>query len=74
MSSAWALGSSIVLGLSAAGQGAANLLRQGECTLNLVSADLWRGVERIAPTTGANPVPGYKAKAGFGHGADKFAL
>jgi len=74
MSSAWALGTSVVLGLSSAGQGAANLLREGECTLNFPSAGLWTKVERIARTTGANPVPPYKASAGFYHEADKFAL
>lgn len=74
MSSAWALGSSVVLGLSSAGQGAINLRREGECTLNFPSADLWRKVEAIAPTTGADPVPPYKAQTGFRHEADKFAL
>ncbi|WP_127903482.1 flavin reductase family protein [Solirhodobacter olei] len=73
MSSAWALGRSVVLGLSSTGQGTINLLRAGECTLNFPAADLWPRVERIAPTTGANPVPTYKAEAGFAHEADKFA-
>jgi flavin reductase (DIM6/NTAB) family NADH-FMN oxidoreductase RutF len=74
MSSAWALGSSVVLGLSSAGQGAANLRREGECTLNFPSADLWQRVEKIARTTGRDPVPAYKAEAGFVHAADKFTL
>lgn len=73
MSSAWALGRSVALGLGSTGQGTVNLLREGECTLNFPSADLWPGVERIAPTTGANPVPAYKTEAGFAHEADKFA-
>jgi flavin reductase (DIM6/NTAB) family NADH-FMN oxidoreductase RutF len=74
MSSAWALGSCVVLGLSSATQGAVNLLREGECTLNFPSAGLWPNVERIARTTGVNPVPPYKAEMGFVHEADKFAL
>jgi flavin reductase (DIM6/NTAB) family NADH-FMN oxidoreductase RutF len=74
MSSIWALGSCVVLGLSSAGQGAANLLRESECTLNFPSARLWSNVERIARTTGVNPVPPYKAEAGFVYEADKFAL
>jgi len=74
MSSAWALGSCVVLGLSSASQGAANLLREGECTLNFPSADLWPQVERIARTTGANPVPSHKAAADYGHEPDKFGL
>lgn len=72
MSSAWALGQSVILGLSSTGQGTINLLRNGDCTLNFPSADLWPKVERIAPTTGADPVPAYKAHAGFSFEADKF--
>ena len=74
MSSAWALGNCVVLGLSSAGQGTANLLREAECSLNFPSADLWPRVERIARTTGANPVPDYKAAGGFEFSADKFSL
>lgn len=74
MSSAWALGRRMVLGLLASGQGAANLRREGECTLNFASAELWRQVERIAATTGRDPVPAEKAAMGFTHAADKFAL
>lgn len=55
MTAAWALGSCVVLGLSSATQGAINLLRDGECTLNFPAASLWANVERIARTTGANP-------------------
>ena len=64
----------MVLGLSSAGQGAANLLREGERSQNFPSADLWPCVERIARTTGANPVPDHQAKGGIRFSADKFAL
>lgn len=74
MSSAWALGDRLVLGLGTAGQGAANLLRQGQCVLNLPSASLWPQVEAIARATGRDPVPAYKAAAGYRHVADKFAM
>lgn len=74
MSSVWALGSCVVLGLSSAGQGAANLLREAECTLNFPSASLWSNIERIAKTTGANPVPSFKSEIGYVHAVDKFAL
>src|SRR4051794_36088054 len=60
MSSAWALGTSVVLGLGAAGQTALNLQRHPECTLNLPNAELWPAVERLAPLTGASPVPDHK--------------
>jgi flavin reductase (DIM6/NTAB) family NADH-FMN oxidoreductase RutF len=72
MSSAWALGHTIMLGLGAAGKTAANLARSGECVLNLPSADLWQAVERLAPLTGMNPVPDYKLASGFRYERDKF--
>lgn len=74
VSSAWALGSSVVLGLGSSGQGAINLLREKECSLNFPSAQLWPQVERIARTTGVDPVPPEKAQLGYVHEADKFAL
>lgn len=57
MSSAWALGYTVVLGLGAEGQTVANMRRLPECTINLPDASLWRAVERLAPLTGRNPVP-----------------
>ncbi|MEO6116181.1 MAG: flavin reductase family protein [Pseudolysinimonas sp.] len=63
MSSAWALGYTIVLGLGRHGRTAANLERERECVLNLPSPDMWENVERLAPLTGENPVPVDKADA-----------
>ena len=71
MSSAWALGHHVVLGLGAAGQTAENLARTSECVLNLPSADQWHAVERLAPLTGKSPVPPHKAQQ-FRFQADKF--
>jgi flavin reductase (DIM6/NTAB) family NADH-FMN oxidoreductase RutF len=73
MSSAWALGRTVVLGLGASGQGAGNLRRDGECVLNFAAADLWPKVERIARATGRHPVPAYKQRIGYEYVADKFA-
>ncbi|GAB3028177.1 flavin reductase family protein [Oleiagrimonas citrea] len=72
MSSAWALADRVVLGLAGGGQGLANLEREGECTLNVAGPDAWRAVEALAPTTGCDPVPSWKA--GYRYAADKFAL
>lgn len=72
MSSAWALGYTIMLGLGAAGKTAENLARGGECVLNLPSQDLWPAVERLAPLTGKNPVPKHKQSQGFRYEHDKF--
>lgn len=74
MSSAWALGDRLVLGLAEAAQGCTNLLAQGEVVVNLPGPDQRAAVERLAPTTGRSPVPGYKAAMGYRHEADKFAL
>ncbi|MGE5333163.1 MAG: flavin reductase family protein [Nitrososphaerota archaeon] len=73
MSSAWALGSTIVLGLGEEGKTAENLARTGECVLNLPSADMWQAVEKLAPLTGKNPVPEYKRASAFRYERAKFA-
>ena len=57
LSSPWALGWTVVLGLTRQGQTLANLERTGECVLNLPSEDVWEAVERLAPLTGKNPPP-----------------
>ncbi|MFC4525831.1 flavin reductase family protein [Dyella halodurans] len=74
MSSAWALADRVVIGLAAGGQGVANLRREHECVLNLASEDLQEATERMAPTTGCDPVPDWKRANGYRHEADKFAL
>jgi flavin reductase (DIM6/NTAB) family NADH-FMN oxidoreductase RutF len=62
MSSAWALGYTVMLGLGGRGKTIENLERERECVINLPSAALWRHVERLAPLTGRNPVPDSKAR------------
>jgi flavin reductase (DIM6/NTAB) family NADH-FMN oxidoreductase RutF len=74
ISSAWALGDRVIIGLGQDGHAMANLHRDGRCVLNLPSADLWPQVERIARATGSNPVPDHKQAMGYVHVADKFAL
>lgn len=73
MSSFWALGDRIVLGLATSGQTGANLMREDDCVLNLPSPGEWEAVERLGRTTGRMPVPEYKRREGFVHAADKFA-
>ena len=72
MSSAWALGNRIILGLGEGGHGLANLQRHGECVVNVPSSELWQEVEALAPFTGANPVPEHK-RGVFRYEKDKFA-
>ena len=57
MSSAWALGQVIVLGLGADGQTARNLGRGGDLVINVPAPGQWAAVERLAPLTGRSPVP-----------------
>lgn len=64
MSSAWALGWQVMLGLGMAGQTFANLQRTGECVLNLPSEGLCEAVERLALLTGRDPVPEHKLSYG----------
>jgi flavin reductase (DIM6/NTAB) family NADH-FMN oxidoreductase RutF len=71
MSSAWALGYSVMLGLGTSGQTFRNLERHGECVVNLPGPALWPHVERLAPLTGRDPVPEAKS-AQFRFEADKF--
>ncbi|MCB8821597.1 flavin reductase family protein [Microvirga rosea] len=72
MSSAWALNDRVVLGMATGGQGSENAIREGECVINFAPADLWEKVERLARTTGRDPVPAYKAASGYHHEPRKF--
>jgi flavin reductase (DIM6/NTAB) family NADH-FMN oxidoreductase RutF len=74
MSSAWWLGWSCMLGLGQMGQTSANLLRTRECVINLPAADQVASVDRLAMTTGRNPVPDKKRDWGYRHEPDKFGI
>jgi flavin reductase (DIM6/NTAB) family NADH-FMN oxidoreductase RutF len=74
MSSAWWLGWRCELGLALSSKTTENIKRTGECVLNLPSADLVRAVDRLARTTGSDPVPPDKIKRGYRHEKDKFGL
>jgi flavin reductase (DIM6/NTAB) family NADH-FMN oxidoreductase RutF len=72
MSSAWWLNQSCMLGLSTRGKTMQNLRREGECVLNLPSANLVGAVDKLALTTGTFPVPEDKAAIGTRHVKNKF--
>lgn len=74
MSSAWWLGWSCMLGLGQMGQTSDNLIRTRECVINLPSEEQVTLVDRLALTTGKNPVPELKLKWGYRHEADKFGV
>jgi flavin reductase (DIM6/NTAB) family NADH-FMN oxidoreductase RutF len=72
MSSAWWLGQTAMLGMSARSQTVANLRRDPQCVLNLPSSEMVGAVDRLALLTGRNPVPGYKQQMGYVYQPDKF--
>jgi flavin reductase (DIM6/NTAB) family NADH-FMN oxidoreductase RutF len=72
ISSFWALGWTMVLGLSRDTKTLGNLEQNPECVVNIPSPEVWRNVELLAPLTGLNPVPEQKATK-FRYESDKFA-
>jgi flavin reductase (DIM6/NTAB) family NADH-FMN oxidoreductase RutF len=74
MSSAWWLGHGCMLGFGARSQTPINIQRTGECVLNLASVNEVAAVNRLARTTGSNPVPPHKVAMGYRHEADKFGV
>lgn len=73
MSSAFWLGWRGVLGLAAASKTTENLKRTRECVLNLPSATQADAVNRLALTTGSDPVPSGKRLRGYRTETGKFA-
>jgi len=55
MSSAWALGYTVVMGWSVKAQTLTNLEREKECVINLPGPELVDKVEALAPLTGRKP-------------------
>ena len=74
MSSAWWLGWSCMLGLGSMGKTSDNLIRTRECVINLPSEEQVEHVDRLALTTGKNPVPEKKQGWGYRYEPDKFGI
>jgi flavin reductase (DIM6/NTAB) family NADH-FMN oxidoreductase RutF len=74
MSSAWWLGHSCMLGFGARSLTPQNIQRTGECVLNLPSVREVGAVNRLARTTGSDPVPPHKVAMGYHHVSDKFGV
>lgn len=72
MSSAFWLAHRCILGLNAQSQTTLNLLRTGECVLNLPSDDMSANVNGIAKTTGTKVIPSSKIHSGYIYEPDKF--
>ena len=74
MSSAFWLGWRCMLGFEAVSKTPNNIIRTGQCVLNLPSIDQVQSINRISMVTGSNPVPLGKTKRGYRHHADKFGI
>jgi flavin reductase (DIM6/NTAB) family NADH-FMN oxidoreductase RutF len=74
MSSAWWVGWRCMLGLASNSKSTENMIRTGECVLNLPSADLVDAVNSLARTTGSNPVPAGKIRRSYRHEKNKFEI
>jgi flavin reductase (DIM6/NTAB) family NADH-FMN oxidoreductase RutF len=74
MSSAWWLGWSCMLGLGSMGHTSDNLIRTRECVINLPSDQQVTHVDRLALTTGKDPVPEKKRSWGYCYQPDKFGV
>jgi flavin reductase (DIM6/NTAB) family NADH-FMN oxidoreductase RutF len=74
MSSVWWLGWSCMLGLGSMGKTSDNLIRAGECVINLPSDQEVSHIDRLALTTGRNPVPEKKQSWGYRYEPDKFGI
>jgi flavin reductase (DIM6/NTAB) family NADH-FMN oxidoreductase RutF len=72
MSSAFWLGWRCILGLASASKTTQNMIRTGECVLNLPSVEEVGAVNRLARLTGSNPVPANKEKRGYRYEPQKF--
>ncbi|WP_254052823.1 flavin reductase family protein [Bacillus sp. V59.32b] len=74
ISSSWALGDCIILGIGIGGKAFDNLKRTTECVINVPNKDLWANVEKLAPYTGKEDVPDYKKDLGFTFQREKYTV
>lgn len=72
MSSAFWLRWRAILGLDTTSKTTENMQRTSECVLNLPCVENAEAVNRLARTTGSNPVPGAKVRRGYRFEPHKF--
>src|SRR6202035_860441 len=63
-----------MLGFEAVSKTPNNVIRTGECVLNLPSMNQVDAINRLSRLTGSNPVPAGKALRGYRYHADKFGI
>lgn len=74
MSSAFWLGWRCMLGLDASSKNTENLIRTGECVLNLPSSAMAAYVDRLGRLTGSDPVPAAKQMRNYTHEKNKWEI
>ena len=74
MSSAWWLGHSCMLGLDSESKTTGNILRTGQCVLNLADDTQASAINLLAGTTGTNPVSASKRSRDYRFVYDKWAV
>lgn len=72
ISSVFWLGWRCVIGISAESQTTKNVVRNGECVINLPSEDQSENINNLVFTTGRDPVPEGKRKRGYYFEPSKF--
>ena len=74
MSSAWWIGWRAMLGLQTASQTPQNMIRTGQCVLNLASPKQADAVNRLARLTATASVPEFKQRLGYSFEPSKFEV
>jgi flavin reductase (DIM6/NTAB) family NADH-FMN oxidoreductase RutF len=74
ISSVFWLGYRCVIGIAVSSKTTENLLRTKQAVINLPSVDNVDAVNRLALTTGTDPVPPAKAARGYRYEGDKFGI
>lgn len=74
ISSIWWLGWSAMIGIDASSQTTENIIRTGECVLNLPSIDQAPQTNKLAKTTGRKNIPLHKKALGYRYAVDKLGV
>lgn len=74
ISSIWFLGWSCMIGMGSGSKTTINLLRERECVINLPSVTEVEAVNKLAKTTGSDPVPPAKLARDYRYVKDKLRL
>jgi flavin reductase (DIM6/NTAB) family NADH-FMN oxidoreductase RutF len=74
ISSIWWLGWSAMIGIDASSKTTENIIRTGECVLNMPSIEQAPQTDKLAKTTGQINIPLHKKALGYRYANDKLAV